>query len=185
VKSELAEKKKTASKAGKKSSKKAPVKDELSGTQKKNGGKAGKKGKAPQTLAARRRKASKAPKAPLKPGEIPFKKPHRFRPGTVALREIRRYQKTTEPLIPKRPLERLIREVTQEYKVDARFTTNALVCIREILEVDVTKWFELANIAAIHAKRVTVMPKDMEVVRRIIGNGAASIPSGGGGYPTQ
>lgn len=52
-----------------------------------------------------------------RPAHGGVKKPHRYRPGTVALREIRRYQKTTELLIRKLPFQRLVREVAQEYKV--------------------------------------------------------------------
>lgn len=54
------------------------------------------------------------------------KKPHRFRPGTVALRQIRKYQKGTELLIPKLPFQRLVREIAQEYKDDVRFSQHAL-----------------------------------------------------------
>ena len=54
------------------------------------------------------------------------KKPHRFRPGTVALREIRRYQKTTELLIRKMPFQRLVREIAQDFKTDLRFQSAAI-----------------------------------------------------------
>ena len=50
-----------------------------------------------------------------------MKKPHRFRPGTVALREIRRYQKSTELLIRKLPFQRLVREIAQDFKVCIAF----------------------------------------------------------------
>merc|ERR1711907_673704 len=71
-------------------------------------------GKAP-----RKSVASKAAKKHSASGGV--KKPHRFRPGTVALREIRRYQKSTEMLIRKLPFQRLVREVAQDYKSDLRF----------------------------------------------------------------
>ena len=54
------------------------------------------------------------------------KKPHRFRPGTVALREIRRYQKSTELLIRKLPFQRLVREIAQDFKTDLRFQSAAI-----------------------------------------------------------
>ena len=54
------------------------------------------------------------------------KKPHRYRPGTVALREIRRYQKSTELLIRKLPFQRLVREIAQDFKTDLRFQSAAI-----------------------------------------------------------
>src|ERR1700719_2463771 len=63
------------------------------------------------------------------------KKPHRFRPGTVALREIRRYQKSTELLIRKLPFQRLVRELAQEFKTDLRFQSTAILALQEFAEV--------------------------------------------------
>ncbi len=97
------------------------------------------------------------------------KKPHRFRPGTVALREIRRYQKSTELLIKKQPFARLVREISQDIKADLRYQTFALLALQEACEVYLTGLFEDTNLCAIHAKRVTIMPKDMQLARRIRG----------------
>jgi histone H3 len=106
-----------------------------------------------------------------------IKKPHRFRPGTVALREIRRYQKGTGSLIKKLPFQRLVREVAQTYKVDLRFEGMALHALQEAAEAYMVGIFEDTNLCAIHAKRVTIMPKDMQLARRIrgenVGGGAA------------
>ncbi len=97
------------------------------------------------------------------------KKPHRYRPGTVALREIRRYQKSTELLIRKLPFQRLVKEVSQDFKVDLRFQSHAIMALQEASEAYLTSLFEDANLCAIHAKRVTIMPKDLELARRIRG----------------
>jgi histone H3 len=95
------------------------------------------------------------------------KKPHRYRPGTVALREIRRYQKSTDLLIRKLPFQRLIREIAQDYKSDLRFQGSAVLALQEASEANLTGLFEDSNLCAIHAKRVTVMPKDMQLARKI------------------
>lgn len=79
-------------------------------------------GKAPRKQLATARKAARK-SAPLT-GAI--KIPHRYRPGTVALREIRRYQKSTELLIRKLPFQRLVREIAQDYKSDLRFQSAAI-----------------------------------------------------------
>ena len=93
----------------------------------------------------------------------------RYRPGTVALREIRRYQKTTDLLIKKAPFQRLVREVAQDYKVDCRFQSSAVMALQEASEAYLVGLFEDTNLCAIHARRVTIMPKDMQLARRIRG----------------
>jgi histone H3 len=85
------------------------------------------------------------------------KKPHRYRPGTVALREIRRYQKSTELLIRKLPFQRLVREIAQDFKTDLRFQGSAVLALQEATEAYLVGLFEDTNLAAIHAKRVTIM----------------------------
>jgi len=97
------------------------------------------------------------------------KKPHRFRPGTVALREIRRYQKSTELLIRKLPFQRLVREIAQDFKTDLRFQSAAVAALQEASESYLVGLFEDTNLCAIHAKRVTIMPKDIHLARRIRG----------------
>lgn len=96
--------------------------------------------------------------------------PHRFRPGTVALREIRKYQKSTELLIRKLPFQRLVREIAQDYKCDLRFQSTALLALQEAAEAYLVGLMEDTQLCAIHAKRVTIMPKDMQLARRIRGN---------------
>ena len=105
---------------------------------------------------------------------LPTKKPHRYRPGTVALREIHRYQCTSELLIRKAPFSRLAHEITANIthgitkKVD-RWTSNAIQALHEASEAYIIGMFEDSNLACIHSKRVTVMPKDLILVRRIRG----------------
>ncbi|KAG7224654.1 hypothetical protein INR49_011407 [Caranx melampygus] len=84
-----------------------------------------------------------------------------FRPGTVALREIRRYQKSTELLIRKLPFQRLVREIAQDFKTDLRFQSAAIGALQEASEAYLVGLFEDTNLCAIHAKRVTIMPKDI------------------------
>lgn len=97
------------------------------------------------------------------------KKAHRWRPGTVALREIRKYQKTANLLIPKMPFQRLVREIVQSYNDDLRIQASALGAMQEAAEAYLTGLFEDTNLCAIHAKRITTMPKDMQLARRIRG----------------
>jgi histone H3 len=100
------------------------------------------------------------------------KKPHRYRPGTVALREIRKYQKSTDLLIRKAPFQRLVREVAQDFKSDLRFQSTAVLALQEAAEAYLVGLFEDTNLCAIHAKRVTIMPKDIQLARRIRGERA-------------
>lgn len=120
-------------------------------------------GKAPRKSLATKA-ARKA--APTRGG---VKKPHRYRPGTVALREIRRYQKSTDLLIRKAPFARLIREIAQDYKSDIRFQSLAMLALQEASEAYLVGLFEDTNLCAIHGKRVTIMPKDIQLARRIRG----------------
>ena len=100
------------------------------------------------------------------------KKPMRWRPGTVALREIRRYQKTTELLIRKMPFARLVREIAQDFKTDLHFQRQAIAALQEAAEAYLIGLFENTNLCCIHAKRVTIAPKDLQLARRIRGERA-------------
>jgi histone H3 len=82
------------------------------------------------------------------------KKRRRYKPGTVALREIRKYQKSTDLLIRKRPFQRLVREIAQGFKSDLRFQSSAICALQESAEAHLISLFEDANLCAIHAKRV-------------------------------
>jgi histone H3 len=120
-------------------------------------------GKAPRTQLATKAVRRMAPAS----GGV--KKPHRYRPGTVALREIRKYQQSTKLLIPRIAVSRLIREIAQDYKCDLRFQSSAISALHEALESYLINLFELTQFAAIHAKRVTINAKDMQLARRICG----------------
>ena len=96
-------------------------------------------------------------------------KPHRFRPGTVALREIRKFQKTTCLLFRKLGFQRLVREIAQDFKTDLRFQSYAILALQEAAEAYLVGLFEDANLCAIHAKRVTIMPRDIQLARRLRG----------------
>src|SRR5271170_3227294 len=159
-------------------------------------------GKAPRKQLATKAARKSAPAS----GGV--KKPHRYRPGTVALREIRRYQKSTELLIRKLPyrppthlllvmthtevvrFQRLVREIAQDFKTDLRFQSSAIGALQEAVEAYLVSLFEgtlphsLAtspcmsyilmlyldtNLCAIHGKRVTIQPKDMQLARRLRG----------------
>ena len=114
----------------------------------------------------RKQVASKAARKTA-PASASVKKPHRYRPGTVALREIRNYQKSTELLIRKLPFQRLVREVAQDFKNDLRFQGSAVMALQEAAEAYLVSLFEDTNLCSIHAKRVTIMPRDMQLARRI------------------
>ncbi|ELU43810.1 histone 3 [Rhizoctonia solani AG-1 IA] len=122
-------------------------------------------GKAPRKQLATKQARKSAPQTT---GGV--KKPHRFRPGTVALREIRRYQKSTELLIRKLPFQRLVREIAQDFKTDLRFQSSAVLALQEASEAYLVSLFEDTNLAAIHAKRVTIQPKDLALARRLRGH---------------
>ena len=126
--------------------------------------------------------AAKAAKAAKKSGlKAPkvAKRLHRFRPGTVALKEIQRYQKSTELLIRKLPFQRLVREISGDHDVitsplcgKVRFQSLAIAALQEASEAYLVRLFEDTNLCAIHAKRVTIMPKDIQLTRRIRGERA-------------
>ena len=109
-----------------------------------------------------------------------IKKPHRYRPSLVALREIRRYQSSTENLIKCTPFQRLIREISQEYRihpdgpgtpsVQVRFQSTAIAALQEAAENYIVGLFEDVNLLAIHARQVTIMPRDIRLALRIRGD---------------
>ncbi|XP_033075691.1 uncharacterized protein LOC117088497 [Trachypithecus francoisi] len=114
-------------------------------------------GKAPRKQLATKAARKSAPTT----GGV--KKPHRYRPGTVALREV---------MIPKLPFQRLVREIAQDFKTDLRFQRAAIGALQEANEAYLVGLFEDTNLCAIHAKRVTIMPKDIQLARRIRGERA-------------
>merc|ERR1712080_594022 len=118
--------------------------------------------------APRKQLANKAARksAPAMGG---VKKPHRFRPGTVAIREIRKYQRSTDLLIRKLPFQRLVRDLAHEKSAVVRFQSSALMALQESVEAYLVGLFEDTNLCAIHARRVTIMVRDIKLARRIRG----------------
>ena len=160
--SKVPSKAKAAKNAAKKSKSKSPSK------------KAGAKPKAAKSSQSPKKSPakSKSPKKEKKSQSQPAgerKKP-RFKPGTVALREIRRYQKSTSLLIPKAPFLRLAKDIAQSYDPDLRFASQALYALQEAAEAYLVGIFEDTQLCAIHANRVTIAKKDMELARRIRGD---------------
>ena len=109
-----------------------------------------------------------------------IKKPHIYQPGMVALKEIRRYQRSTENLIKRTPFQKLIREISQEYRicpdgpgtpsVQVRFQSTAIAALQEAAENYIVGLFEDVNLLAIHARHVTIMPRDIRLALRIRGD---------------
>jgi histone H3 len=135
------------------------------------------RGGARTKQTARKSTGGKAPRRELaakcarmsKPAAGGIKKAHRYRPGTVALREIRKYQRGTDLLLRKLPFQRLVREITEERKMGVRFQSLAMTALQEAAEAYLVHLFEDANLSAIHARRVTIMPRDIQLARRIRG----------------
>ena len=96
----------------------------------------------------------------------------RYRPGKKALREIRQYQKSTNLLLRKLPFQRLVREIAQDFRSDLRFQASAILALQEGSEAYLVGLFEDTNLIAIHGKRVTIFPKDLQLARRIRGERA-------------
>ena len=92
------------------------------------------------------------------------------RPGERALREIRQYQKSSDLLLRKLPFARLVREIQSNMSSELfRWQATALLALQEAAEAHLVGLFEDCNLCALHAKRVTIMPKDMQLARRIRG----------------
>ena len=126
-------------------------------------------------------KAKKRSMAGAKKGSAPMKKrapaaggrkKMRMRPGTVALREIRRYQKQMTNILPRAPFQRVVKEVARPMDSDLRFASQAIQALQEAAEAYLVGIFEDANLCCLHANRVTLMRKDMDLARRIRGDAA-------------
>ncbi|QPG74011.1 centromeric DNA-binding histone H3-like protein cse4 [Brettanomyces nanus] len=107
------------------------------------------------------------------PGDPVIKKRRKYKNGTVALRDIKRYQKSTDLLIRKLPFARLVREIVQDdfgSDVSYRWQSVAILALQEASEAYLVHLFEDTNLCAIHAKRVTIMQKDIHLARRLRGD---------------
>ena len=121
-----------------------------------------------KTMAKKRSKSKgKGKKRGKKPVKV--RKKHRWRPGTVAMRDIRRYQKSTKCLMQRLPFQRLVRSIAKGYNSELRFQASSLAALQEATEAYVVGLFEDVNLCALHAGRVTVMTRDMHLARRIRG----------------
>jgi len=122
-----------------------------------------------KTMAKKRSKSKgKGKKRGRKPVKV--RKKHRWRPGTVAMRDIRRYQKSTKCLMQRLPFQRLVRSIAKGYNSELRFQASSLAALQEATEAYVVGLFEDVNLCALHAGRVTVMTRDMHLARRIRGD---------------
>ena len=108
-------------------------------------------------------------KAKKSSGSSGMKKSFRWRPGTVSNYQVRKLQKSTELLVAKAPFSRLVREVAETHKAGLRFQASAVAAIQEATEAFVVSLLSDANLAALHASRVTAMPRDLQLVRRLRG----------------
>jgi len=104
---------------------------------------------------------------PSYPGGV--KRAHRYRPGMVALREIRKFQKSTETLIPKLPFQRLVKEVAQNYRTDLRFQSTAIAALQEASEDYLVGIMADSVMCMLPGGRKTMMMKDLQLARRIRG----------------
>ncbi|XP_015790477.1 histone H3.3 [Tetranychus urticae] len=121
-------------------------------------------------LETKRGKGSGKGLKPAEAADAGVKRRHRYRPGTVALREIRRYQKRTELLVPRLPFQRLVREIAHQFEYEElKFQSAALSALQEAAEAYLVRLFEDTQLCAIHAKRITIMARDMQLALRIRG----------------
>jgi histone H3 len=98
-----------------------------------------------------------------------MKKPHHYCPGTVAICEIHKYQKNTDLLIRKAPFQCLVKEIATDLKLDLQMQSTAILALQDALEAYLDCLFEDSNECAIHAKCVTIKPKDIQLAQCIQG----------------
>jgi histone H3 len=113
----------------------------------------------------------------IQPSPTVIKKSHRWRNGTVALREIRRYQRSTDQLIPKLPFQRLVREIAQDVKNDLRFTGPSMEAVQEAAEQFLTQFLEMAGLSCVHRERMGITKKDLAHVCRMTGFNGGVLPT--------
>ena len=132
-----------------------------------------KAGAAKKATNARKALPTTNPKRKSAPATGGVKKPHRYRPGTVALREIKKFQKSTDLLLRKRPFARLVKEISADFPLPGgqlcRWSPEAILALQNATEHYLVGVNEDANLCAIHAKRVTIMPKDIQLARHVRG----------------
>ena len=97
-------------------------------------------------------------------------KTKKMRWGLKALKEIKKYQSNTEMLIRRLPFQRVVKEIIQKVQNDVRLQSTAMLALQEAGEMFLVGLLEQSNLCALHAKRVTIMPKDVQLARRIRGD---------------
>ena len=122
------------------------------------------------TKQTARKKSVSAKKTKSAGAGSALKKAHRWHAGTVALRQIRKLQKSTNLLIQKAPFQRLVREVATSHKQDLRFQSSAILAIQEATEAFVVSVLADTNLCAIHTRRVTIQAKDLQLALRLRGD---------------
>ena len=128
-----------------------------------------KAGAAKKATKARKALPTTNPKRKSAPATGGVKKPHRYRPGTVALREIKKFQKSTDLLLRKLPFARLVKEISDSFGKKYRWSGEAILALQNAIEHYLVGVNEDASLCAIHAKRVTIMPKDIQLARHVRG----------------
>ncbi|KAL8802891.1 MAG: hypothetical protein Q9182_003507 [Xanthomendoza sp. 2 TL-2023] len=130
-------------------------------------------GKSPGKKSIEGAPKAKRRSSGIQQSEPKARKARRYRPGTLALKEIRRYQRTTDLLLRKLPFSRFVREIALSLVPIGgealRWQSQAIQALQEAAEAFMVHLFEDTNLCAIHAKRVTIMQKDIQLARRIRG----------------
>jgi len=133
-------------------------------------------GKSPRTMAVKGL-LSKKPNAQTAIKTVPSfrtsrrqRRRRRHRPGELALKEIRKYQLSVESLIPKAPFSRLVREISEDFGNAIRWYEGAMQALHEAAEAYIVELFEDTNLCCLHAKRVTIRPKDIQLAMRLRGD---------------
>ena len=131
--------------------------------------------KGSKVAKASKKSLSKPHKDTMLPGNNAVKRSSkmrrrfRSRPGVVALREIKKLQRSTDLLVPRLPFQRVVKDICSRINQDLRFSSQGLLALQESAESFMTGLFEDSYLCTLHAKRVTLMPKDMQLARRIRG----------------
>lgn len=134
-------------------------------------------GKAPRKKLSEKAVISgKGKKNPHGPGLAKERKPHRYRPGTVALREIKRYQKSTDLLLRKLPFQRVVREIAQERKSDLRWQATALDVLQDAAESFLVEQFAAANAVTVFKGNVTITDKAMRLAMALNTSARKHVP---------
>jgi len=128
------------------------------------------KAKGSKKMPAKGKSSKAVKKSAPAAGGVKKARTFRWKAGTVALREVKRYQKTVDNLLPRAPFQRLVRSIVSDMDHELRFQSAALLALQEASEAYIVGVFEDTNLCAIHANRVTVMKKDMDLARRIRGD---------------